>query len=141
MIFEFAAGANAKDYVALAKKEHLKPLEVRSWPAACGGGQLPAWLLLPLLLLLLLLLLLEYLNRSASSVRLQLELRKLEDRIEGIFRELQYQREREEEHRNTNESTNSRVQWFSLLTILIVLGTAGAQVSYLFNFFKRKKMM
>jgi len=68
-------------------------------------------------------------------------LRKLEDRIEGIFRELQYQREREEEHRNTNESTNSRVQWFSLLTILIVLATAGAQVSYLFNFFKRKKMM
>ena len=70
-----------------------------------------------------------------------MELRKLEDRIEGIYRELQYQREREEEHRNTNESTNARVQWFSLLTILIVVTTAAAQIWYLFSFFKRKKMM
>jgi p24 family protein delta-1 len=72
---------------------------------------------------------------------LQLELRKLEDRVEGVYRELQYQREREEEHRNTNESTNSRVQWFSILTILIVVSTAATQVWYLFSFFKRKKLM
>lgn len=54
--FDFLAGNEAKDYAELAKKEHLKPIE--------------------------------------------LELKKLEDRVAGIAEEMSYQREREEEHRN-----------------------------------------
>ena len=120
VIFEFEAGLNTKDYEALAKKEHLKPLEVRPPPVLL----IIAW---PALII--------------PCIFLQLELRKLEDRVEGVYRELQYQREREEEHRNTNESTNTRVQWFSLFTIVVVTTTAATQVWYLFSFFKRKKLM
>lgn len=93
---EFSAGVDAADYTDLARKEHLKPLE--------------------------------------------LQLRKMEDRVENIHREMLLQREREEKHRNTNESTNSRVQWFSVLTIGVVLATAGLQVRYLHRFLDRSKV-
>lgn len=91
------AGVDAKDYTDLAKKEHLKPLE--------------------------------------------LALRKLEDRVENVHKELMFQRDREERHRDTNESTNSRVQWFSMLTITIVLSIAVMQVWYLYSFFKKRKFI
>ena len=93
---EFSAGVDAADYTDLARKEHLKPLE--------------------------------------------LQLRKMEDRVETIHREMMAQREREEAHRNTNESTNSRVQWFSVLTIAIVLATAGFQMRYLYRFLDQSKI-
>ncbi len=64
---------------------------------------------------------------TAAFVHPQLEMRKLEDRIDAIHREMMYQREREETHRDTNESTNSRVVWYSLMTILAVLGVSLAQ--------------
>jgi hypothetical protein len=71
---------------------------------------------------------------------LELQLRKMEDRVETIHREMMAQREREEAHRNTNESTNSRVQWFSVLTIAIVVATAVFQVRYLWRFLDQSKV-
>jgi emp24/gp25L/p24 family/GOLD len=70
---------------------------------------------------------------------LELELRRLEDRVESIHREMLYQRSREEAHRNTNESTHNRTKWFSILTIFVVVATSSVQVFYLYTFFKRKK--
>ena len=93
----WAAGADAVDYSEVAKKEHLKPLE--------------------------------------------LALRKLEDRVENAHKEMMYQREREERHRDTNESTNSRVAWFSILTIIIVCAQAAVQVWHLYAFFIRKRVL
>lgn len=91
--FEFLAGSDAKDYADIAKKEHLKPLE--------------------------------------------LELRKVEDRLEDIHREMTYQREREETHRSTNESTNARVVWYSVLTIAAVAVVSVAQGLFLHRFLKK----
>ncbi|SPR02029.1 GOLD domain-containing protein [Plasmodiophora brassicae] len=92
-----SAGASAKDYDAIAKKENLKPLE--------------------------------------------LELRRLEDLVVSVHSEMQYMRTREQAHRNTNESTNGRVLYFSLFSmgILVFLGTW--QLYYLHKFFKTKKML
>ena len=72
---------------------------------------------------------------------LEVELRKIEDRIENIHREMMYQRELEEEHRNTNESTNSRVVGYSLLTILVVFGVAVTQAVYLYTYLHRIKIL
>jgi hypothetical protein len=72
---------------------------------------------------------------------LELQLRKMEDRVEGIHKEMLYQREREEKHRDTNESTNSRVMWFSILTIIVVLATTGFQVQHLHAYLKRIKAL
>ena len=72
---------------------------------------------------------------------IELELRKLEDRVEGIHKEMLYQRDREEAHRDTSEATNARVAWFSAASILVVLAMALFQVWYLHGFFKRKKFI
>ncbi|RLN59797.1 hypothetical protein BBJ29_003920 [Phytophthora kernoviae] len=50
------------------------------------------------------------------------ELRKMEDTVDEIHREMLYMREREAMMRNTNESTNSRVLWFSFFSIVVLLG-------------------
>lgn len=91
----WTSGVDAQDYADVAKKEHLKPLE--------------------------------------------LALRKLEDRVETVHKEMMYQREREEHHRNTNESTNSRVAWMSVLTIAVVLAQAGVSVWTLHGFLVDKR--
>ncbi len=72
---------------------------------------------------------------------MQLELRKLEDRVDAIHKEMMYQREREETHRNTNESTNSRVVWFSLMTIGVVFAVSVFQAVHLYTFLKKKRVL
>ncbi|CEG35877.1 transmembrane emp24 domain-containing protein 10-like [Plasmopara halstedii] len=69
------------------------------------------------------------------------ELRKMEDTVEEIHREMLYMREREATMRNTNESTNSRVLWFSFFSIAVLLGMGIWQVMYLKKFFKSKKLI
>jgi hypothetical protein len=72
---------------------------------------------------------------------LELELRKLEDRVDNIHNEMMYQREREEQHRNTNESTNSRVVGYSFLTMGIVFTVSVTQAVYLYSYLKKKKIV
>ncbi|TDH67948.1 hypothetical protein CCR75_004185 [Bremia lactucae] len=69
------------------------------------------------------------------------ELRKMEDTVDEIHREMLYMREREAMMRNTNESTNSRVLWFSFFSIVILLSMGLWQVLYLKKFFKSKKLI
>lgn len=69
------------------------------------------------------------------------ELRKMEDTVDEIHREMLYMREREAAMRNTNESTNSRVLWFSFFSIVVLLGMGVWQVLYLKKFFKSKKLI
>lgn len=69
------------------------------------------------------------------------ELRKMEDTVDEIHREMLYMRQREAAMRNTNESTNSRVLWFSFFSIVVLLGMGVAQVLYLKKFFKSKKLI
>ncbi|DAZ94798.1 TPA: hypothetical protein N0F65_002411 [Lagenidium giganteum] len=69
------------------------------------------------------------------------ELRKMEDTVDEIHREMLYMREREAAMRSTNESTNSRVLWFSFLSIVVLLAMGVWQVFYLKKFFKSKKLI
>lgn len=69
------------------------------------------------------------------------ELRKMEDAVDEIHREMLYMREREAAMRSTNESTNSRVLWFSFLSIGVLLAMGVWQVMYLKKFFKSKKLI
>lgn len=69
------------------------------------------------------------------------ELRKMEDTVDEIHREMLYMREREAAMRNTNESTNSRVLWFSFFSIVVLLAMGVWQVMYLKKFFKSKKLI
>lgn len=72
---------------------------------------------------------------------LEVELKKLEDLSESIVNDFAYMRAREEEMRDTNESTHSRVLYFSIFSMFCLLGLATWQVLYLRKFFKSKKLI
>ena len=54
---------------------------------------------------------------------LEVELKRLEDLSLSIVQDFAYMRQREEEMRDTNESTNSRVLYFSIFSMCCLLGT------------------
>lgn len=72
---------------------------------------------------------------------LELELRKLEDTALALNKHMSYMREREAAMRNTNESTNSRVLWMSLLSLSVLVGLGAWQVFYLKKYFEAKKLI
>jgi len=72
---------------------------------------------------------------------LALELRKIEDAAERVKDEMMYMKTREEEMRDTNESSNSRVVWLTVLTMVILVATAVFQILYLRRYFQVKKLI
>jgi len=83
----------------------------------------------------------EGLGDAAKLKPLEVELKRLEDLSESIVNDFAHMRQREEEMRDTNESTNSRVLYFSLFSMCCLLGLATWQVLYLRKFFKSKKLI
>jgi len=83
----------------------------------------------------------EGLDEAAKLKPLEVELKRLEDLSEAIVKDFGFMRQREEEMRDTNESTNSRVLYFSIFSMLCLLGLATWQVLYLRQFFKSKKLI
>ncbi|CAI2179103.1 5096_t:CDS:2 [Funneliformis geosporum] len=69
------------------------------------------------------------------------ELRKLEQVVQEIVDEMDYLRKREARMRDTNESTNERVKWFSLGSMIVFVGLGGWQIIYLKKFFQRKRLI
>merc|ERR1712226_740504 len=80
-------------------------------------------------------------NSSAWFGGGQLRVRQLLDQVEQITKEQNYQRYREERFRQTSESTNQRVLWWSLgqTCILVVMG--AWQMRHLKSFFEAKKLV
>merc|ERR1711951_62412 len=72
---------------------------------------------------------------------LEVELRRLEDLSDSIVNDFQYMKSREEAMRSTNESTNSRVLYFSIFSMICLVGLGTWQVFYLRKFFKSKKLI
>ncbi|CAH1106022.1 unnamed protein product [Psylliodes chrysocephalus] len=72
---------------------------------------------------------------------LQLRVRQLIDQVDQITKEQNYQRFREERFRQTSESTNSRVLWWSVTqtAVLLIMGTW--QMRHLKTFFEAKKLV
>eukprot|EP00033_Pygsuia_biforma_P001057 GCRY01001204.1.p1 GENE.GCRY01001204.1~~GCRY01001204.1.p1 ORF type:complete len:228 (+),score=14.03 GCRY01001204.1:66-686(+) len=79
--------------------------------------------------------------KSESLRPIEVELKRMEEEIEEIQKQAQYFRRREERHRDTNESTNARVMWFSIFWIAILLGIGVWQMIHMKNFFKAKKLV
>ncbi|CAN3373186.1 hypothetical protein DIURU_001161 [Diutina rugosa] len=71
----------------------------------------------------------------------EVELRRSNEMLREISDELSYLKLREERMRNTNESTNSRVKWFSVLIILALIGLGVWQIQYLRTYFKAKHII
>ena len=78
--------------------------------------------------------------KSEHLSAIELEIRRLIDRVGKVRQETDYQRSREEAFRNTSESTNSRVVWYNVLIGLGIILAGVAQSVLLKSFFKRKKL-
>merc|ERR1712137_248009 len=72
---------------------------------------------------------------------LEVEIRRLNNKAKDIMAQQAYQREREIEFRDTTEAANSRVQWWSIAQTVIMIGSATAQVLYLKDYFRKKKIV
>ncbi|KAG8222008.1 hypothetical protein J437_LFUL002769 [Ladona fulva] len=83
----------------------------------------------------------EGLGDAANLKPMEVELKRLEDLSESISQDFVLMRKMEEEMRNTNESTNSRVLYFSIFSVCCLLGLATWQGLYLRRFFKAKKLI
>ncbi|KAH0568368.1 transmembrane emp24 domain-containing protein bai isoform X2 [Cotesia glomerata] len=83
----------------------------------------------------------EALGEAAKLKPIEVELKRLEDLSESIVQDFSRMRQREEEMRDTNEQTNSRVLYFSIFSMCCLLGLATWQIFYLRRFFRAKKLI
>jgi hypothetical protein len=59
----------------------------------------------------------------------------------AILREMKYMEKREARMRHTADSINTRVRWFSYLSVAVLLTVTYLQVTYLKRYFHKKKLM
>lgn len=72
---------------------------------------------------------------------LQLRVRQLIDQLDQIQKEQNYQRIRESRFRATSENTNSRVLWWSIMQVTLLLVAGAWQMRHLKGFFEAKKLV
>uniref|UniRef100_A0A7S1G8D0 GOLD domain-containing protein n=1 Tax=Bicosoecida sp. CB-2014 TaxID=1486930 RepID=A0A7S1G8D0_9STRA len=78
--------------------------------------------------------------RKEHLSTLELEVRKLNDKMRDVKREQNYQRSRELKFRDTSEATNSRVQWWSLFQTAVLVVSGVYQVKVLKDFFRSRRL-
>ncbi|EDR14683.1 uncharacterized protein LACBIDRAFT_182011 [Laccaria bicolor S238N-H82] len=76
----------------------------------------------------------SHISELASKVR------DLNQKLEDIRREQQYQRERESDYRDLSEATNSKAVWYSIAQIIVLVATCAWQLRHLKRFFEDRKM-
>lgn len=59
----------------------------------------------------------------------------------AVVREMKYMESREARMRQTAESINARVRWFSYLSVVVLLAVTYVQITYLKRYFRKKKLM
>lgn len=69
---------------------------------------------------------------------LETQILQLSAAISAVHNEQKYMKMRETRHRYTNDSTNSRVLWWSFFEAVILIGASLFQVYYLRRFFEQK---
>ncbi|CAM8935200.1 unnamed protein product [Rhodiola kirilowii] len=79
--------------------------------------------------------------RKEKIEGVELELKKLEGAVEAIHENLLYLKSREAEMRTVSEKTNSRVAWFSIMSLGICIGVSALQLWHLKTYFQKKKLI
>jgi len=73
--------------------------------------------------------------KDENITPLETSIQQLSEGINAIVNEQSYMKMRERAHRNTSESTNARVVWWSIFEIVILLAMSLWQIYYLRRFF------
>lgn len=83
----------------------------------------------------------EELAKLEHLSAIEVEIRKLLDKVRSVRAEQSYQKSREVEFRDTSESTNSRVMWWAILQVIILVVSGVYQNQHLQSFFRKKKLV
>jgi len=83
----------------------------------------------------------DKLARVEHLSTIEVELRRLNDKIRAIRNEQQYQKQREEEFRDTSESTNYKVVIWSIIQTVVLIACGLFQIWHLKSFFTSKKLV
>jgi len=59
----------------------------------------------------------------------------------GVIDEMRYMEKRENRMKQTADGTNTRIRYFSYLSIFVLLGVTWIQINYLKSYFKKKKVL
>ncbi|KAF8448543.1 emp24/gp25L/p24 family/GOLD-domain-containing protein [Terfezia claveryi] len=78
---------------------------------------------------------------SPPSDPLEHEIRQLSELLSQVKDEQEYIVMRERNHRNTAESTNARVKWWSIFQLGVVTGNSAWQVWWIRRFFEVKRVV
>lgn len=79
--------------------------------------------------------------RKDHVEQIEKQLDRMREMAMAIKEEMIYMRGREEEMRDTNESTNTRVLWFNIMTLSIIGAMGLWQIYYLKRYFQMKKLI
>jgi len=79
--------------------------------------------------------------KKEHLTELEVEVRRLNDKVKDVMKEQSYQREREVAFRNTSEATNSRVLWWSILQMAVMAASSLFLSISLTSYFKSKKLV
>mmetsp|Transcript_23255 Transcript_23255/g.25497 ORF Transcript_23255/g.25497 Transcript_23255/m.25497 type:complete len:209 (-) Transcript_23255:157-783(-) len=69
------------------------------------------------------------------------DLQSIDMKIREISSEIEHAKRQEAFLNKANETTSSRLEWFSMLSIIVLLGTSVWQILYLRSFFTSKKLL
>ena len=83
----------------------------------------------------------DKLARVEHLSTIEVELRRLNDKIRAIRNEQQYQKQREEEFRDTSEQTNWKVVVWSIIQTVVLIACGLFQIWHLRQFFTSKKLV
>uniref|UniRef100_A0A0G4GDD4 GOLD domain-containing protein n=1 Tax=Chromera velia CCMP2878 TaxID=1169474 RepID=A0A0G4GDD4_9ALVE len=70
----------------------------------------------------------------------EVQLKRLIERLDSISAENEYERLQEEKFRDTSETINARVMWFSTLQLLLIASCTLFQIFHLTRYFQQQKL-
>lgn len=82
-----------------------------------------------------------YVQDDGTVAPIEREVRELAIGLQAVKDEQEYIVIRERVHRNTAESTNDRVKWWSIAQAIVLVAVCGFQVYYLQSFFEVKRVI
>ncbi|KAF8592360.1 supernatant protein factor C-terminal domain-containing protein [Ramaria rubella] len=80
-----------------------------------------------------------YVGEDETIAPIEREIRDLANGLQSVKDEQEYIVVRERVHRNTAESTNDRVKWWSIIQAIVLFAVVGWQIYYLKSFFEVKR--
>jgi len=80
-----------------------------------------------------------YVADDGTIAPIEREVRDLAVGLQAVKDEQEYIVVRERVHRNTAESTNARVMWWSIFQAIVLVAVCGWQIYYLQSFFEVKR--